>query len=63
MFQLKHGAALIALCFAGVALAEDLPVFDGGDVVVTASGVPQARGVAPVSVSVITAQDIAQSSA
>ncbi|MBV8647593.1 TonB-dependent receptor, partial [Paludibacterium sp.] len=48
---------------AGVALAEDLPVFDGGDVVVTASGVPQARGVAPVSVSVITAQDIAQSSA
>ncbi|TDR80514.1 TonB-dependent receptor [Paludibacterium purpuratum] len=63
MFQLKHGAALIALCFAGAALAEDLPEFDGGDVVVTASGVPQARGVAPVSVSVITAQDIANSSA
>ncbi|BEV72849.1 TonB-dependent receptor [Paludibacterium sp. THUN1379] len=63
MFQLRHGVALVALCFAGAALADDLPEFNGGDVVVTASGVPQARGVAPVSVSVITAQDIANSSA
>lgn len=63
MFQIKVGVALVALAYAGLALADDLPEFNGDDVVVTASGVPQAKGIAPVSVSVITAKDIANSSA
>jgi iron complex outermembrane receptor protein len=63
MFQIKYGVALIALAYAGASLADDVPEFNGDDVVVTASGVPQARGIAPVSVSVISAQDIANSSA
>lgn len=63
MFRIKYGVALIALAYAGAVLAEDLPEFNGGDVVVTASGVPQTAGIAPVSVTVVTAQDIASSSA
>lgn len=63
MFQIKYGVALVALAYAGMALADEVPEFSGDDVVVTASGVPQARGIAPVSVSVITAKDIANSSA
>lgn len=63
MFQIKHGVALIALAYASVVFADDLPEFNGDDVIVTASGVPQAKGIAPVSVSVITDKDIAKSSA
>jgi iron complex outermembrane receptor protein len=58
MFRIKYGVALIALAYAGMALADDLPEFNGGELVVTASGVPQ-----PLGVTVITAQDIANSTA
>lgn len=63
MFSLKTMAACVACLCSATAMAEVLPEFDGGDVVVTASGVPQTRGEAPVSVTVVTAQDIADSSA
>ena len=63
MTQMKYGLALFSLAFAGAVLAEDLPEFNGGDLVVTASGVPQPAGIAPVSVTVVTARDIANSTA
>jgi len=63
MIQIKTCVALVALAFAGAALAEDLPEFNGGDLVVTANGVPQQAGIAPASVTVVTAQEIANSSA
>jgi iron complex outermembrane receptor protein len=63
MFRVKYGFALLALAYAGMAAAESLPEYDAGDLEVTASGIPQARGVAPVSVTVITAEEIANSSA
>lgn len=63
MYRLHSLAGLLALACVGTAFADDLPEFDGGDVVVSASGVPQAAGVAPVSVTVIRRSDIAASSA
>ena len=63
MLQYKYASWLLALPLAGAVLADDMPVYDAGEILVTASGVPQARGVAPVSETVITAQDIANSSA
>jgi iron complex outermembrane receptor protein len=63
MFRIKCAVALVALAYAGAAQAENLPEYTASDLEVTASGVPQAKGVAPVSVTVITAEDIASSSA
>jgi iron complex outermembrane receptor protein len=63
MAGLKYLAASVPLLFAATAWGDELPEFDGGDVVVTASGVPQSSALLPVNVSVITSEDIAASSA
>jgi iron complex outermembrane recepter protein len=63
MLRFKCAAACVPLLFSVAVRADDLPEFDGGDVVVTASGIPQDSSALPVSVSVISAQDIADSSA
>ncbi|SMC26601.1 iron complex outermembrane recepter protein [Andreprevotia lacus DSM 23236] len=66
MFQLiqcRRLTPLAALCAALGAHAADLPVYNADPVIITASRVPSLQSTIPGSVTVITADDIAQSSA
>ncbi|WP_440216422.1 TonB-dependent receptor [Chromobacterium piscinae] len=63
MFKLQTCAALTALACSGLALADGVPQFAGDPVIVTASRVPQRVSSLPANVTVITAEDIANSTA
>ncbi|QND82769.1 Outer membrane vitamin B12 receptor BtuB [Chromobacterium vaccinii] len=63
MFKLQTCAALTALACSGLALADGVPQFVGDPVIVTASRVPQRVSSLPANVTVITAEDIANSTA
>ncbi|WP_052878106.1 TonB-dependent receptor [Chromobacterium subtsugae] len=63
MFKFQSCALFAALTAAGVVQAADLPEFAGDPVIVTASRVPQKVSSLPANVTVITAEDIANSTA
>ncbi|MCD4506914.1 TonB-dependent receptor [Chromobacterium piscinae] len=63
MFKRQTCAALTALACSGLALADGVPQFAGDPVIVTASRVPQRVSSLPANVTVITAEDIANSTA
>ncbi|HJV07576.1 MAG TPA: TonB-dependent receptor [Chromobacteriaceae bacterium] len=63
MFKPQQLAVLVPLACASLAQANDTPQFRGDDVVVTASRVPEKVRDLPANVTVISAEDIANSSA
>ncbi|UTH76178.1 TonB-dependent receptor [Chromobacterium sp. IIBBL 290-4] len=63
MFKLQPCAALVALACSGLALADAGPLLAGDPVIVTASRVPQKISSLPANVTVISAEDIANSAA
>ena len=63
MFKPQQLAMLVSMGWAGLVLADDLPQFQGDEVVVTASRVPAAIATLPANVTVVSAAQIANSPA
>ncbi|PXX43675.1 TonB-dependent receptor domain-containing protein [Aquitalea magnusonii] len=63
MFKPQQLAMLLSMCWTSLALADNLPQFQGEEVVVTASRQPQSISKTLSDISVITRDDIEQSAA